>query len=173
MAKTHVILNPAAGSVNDVDTLVARIRRIPNAQVCISANPGDAINITKKSLSQGCDMIVAAGGDGTLNEVVNALQESARRITLGLIPLGTGNDFARTFAIPTDIDDAIAMWNDASFNVKTSFSSESPKGRKLKRGGGSSPSCFSHLSKSIERLLIRQGVPVLNRPTSNPSCTRD
>jgi len=111
MAKTHVILNPAAGSVNDVDTLVARIRRIPNAQVCISANPGDAINITKKSLSQGCDMIVAAGGDGTLNEVVNALQESARRITLGLIPLGTGNDFARTFAIPTDIDDAIAMIN--------------------------------------------------------------
>lgn len=109
MGKTYVILNPAAGSVNDVDTLVARIQRIPDAQVCITANAGEAIHAAKKALHHGCDMIVAAGGDGTLNEVVNALQESARRIPLGLIPLGTGNDFARTFAIPTDIDEAIAV----------------------------------------------------------------
>ena len=109
MGKTYIILNPAAGSVNDVDTLVARIRRIPNAQVFISANAGDAIHATKKALRHGYDMIVAAGGDGTLNEVVNALPESDRKIALGLIPLGTGNDFARTFDIPTDIDDAIAV----------------------------------------------------------------
>jgi diacylglycerol kinase (ATP) len=109
MGKTCVILNPGAGSVDDVDPLVARIRRMPNAQVCISANAGEAICATKKALRHGCDMIVAAGGDGTLNEVVNALQESTRRITLGLIPLGTGNDFARTFGIPTDIDDAITV----------------------------------------------------------------
>src|SRR5437016_4080008 len=65
------------------------------------------------------------------------------------------------------------MWNDRPFKVNTSFGPGLANGRKLKRGGGSSPSCFSHQSKSMDRLLIRQGVPVLNRPTSKPSCRND
>ena len=47
-------------------------------------------------------MIVAAGGDGTLNEIVNGLREDASAIVLGLIPLGTGNDFARTGSASSD-----------------------------------------------------------------------
>jgi len=54
-------------------------------------------------------MIVAAGGDGTLNEVVNGIGGNRSRARLGLIPLGTGNDFARTLGIPTDLDEAIAV----------------------------------------------------------------
>ena len=54
-------------------------------------------------------MIVAAGGDGTLNEVVNGLREDASAVVVGLIPLGTGNDFARTLGLPTDVDEAIAL----------------------------------------------------------------
>src|ERR1041384_890874 len=45
-------------------------------------------------------------------------------------------------------------------------------GKKLKNGGGSSPSCFSQWVKSIVRRLIRQGVPGLKRPTSNPRSWR-
>ena len=54
-------------------------------------------------------MIVAAGGDGTLNEVVNGIGATSSDVRLGLIPLGTGNDFARTLGLSTDLDEAIAV----------------------------------------------------------------
>jgi diacylglycerol kinase (ATP) len=109
MAKTFVILNPAAGSVKDVDALVERIRNLPDAEVCITAKAGAAMQSTKTALRKGCEMVVAAGGDGTLNEVVNGLREDASGIVLGLIPLGTGNDFARTLDLPREVDEAIAL----------------------------------------------------------------
>ena len=52
-------------------------------------------------------MVVAAGGDGTLNEVINGIQENAGEASVGLIPLGTGNDFARSIGVPTDLAAAI------------------------------------------------------------------
>jgi diacylglycerol kinase (ATP) len=109
MARTFVILNPAAGSVKDVDALVERIRRLPDAEVHITTKAGAATQSTRTALGKGCEMIVAAGGDGTLNEVVNGLREDASAIIVGLIPLGTGNDFARTLGLPTDVDEAIAL----------------------------------------------------------------
>lgn len=54
-------------------------------------------------------MIVAAGGDGTLNEVINGLREEGSKVRVGLIPLGTGNDFARTLGLPTDVEEAITV----------------------------------------------------------------
>lgn len=48
------------------------------------------------------DIIVAVGGDGTLNEVVNGITKSNKDVKLGFIPYGTTNDFARTLNIPTD-----------------------------------------------------------------------
>jgi diacylglycerol kinase (ATP) len=52
---------------------------------------------------------VAAGGDGTLNAVLNGLRADFSKTQLGLLPLGTGNDFARTIGIPTEINDALSM----------------------------------------------------------------
>src|SRR5450432_1916198 len=109
MAKTFVILNPAAGSVKDADAIVERIRHLPDVEVCVTARAGDAMKATRKALRKGCEIIVAAGGDGTLNEVVNGLREDASAVAVGLIPLGTGNDFARTLDLPTDVDEAIAV----------------------------------------------------------------
>ena len=60
-------------------------------------------------MRKGCERIVAAGGDGTLNEVVNGLRQDATSIVLGLVPLGTGNDFARTLNLPPSVDDAIDL----------------------------------------------------------------
>src|SRR5690606_15238279 len=53
------------------------------------------------------DIVVAAGGDGTLNEVVNGLAEQDYRPKLGVIPMGTTNDFARALHIPRDIPKAV------------------------------------------------------------------
>ena len=65
------------------------------------------------------------------------------------------------------------MWNVPLFSVKTSFANNAGKGKKLNRGGGSSPSCFSQRSKLIERRLMRHGVPVLKRPMAKPSSFKD
>ncbi|MEY2499045.1 MAG: diacylglycerol kinase, partial [Verrucomicrobiota bacterium] len=86
-----------------------RIRRIPKAEVCITSKRGAAMRLTRTALRKGCNLIVAAGGDGTLNEIVNALGEKHSAVRVGLIPLGTGNDFARTLGLPTDVDEAIDL----------------------------------------------------------------
>jgi diacylglycerol kinase (ATP) len=109
MAGTVVILNPEAGSVKTVAAVVRRIRHLPDVEVRLSKRKGDAVRFARAALRKGCEMIVAAGGDGTLNEVVNGIGATKSRVRLGLIPLGTGNDFARTLGLPTDLDEAIAV----------------------------------------------------------------
>jgi diacylglycerol kinase (ATP) len=109
MAGTVVILNPEAGSVKDAAAFVRRIRHLPDVAVRLTARKGDAVRFARTALRKGCETIVAAGGDGTLNEVVNGIGTTKSDVRLGLIPLGTGNDFARTLGLPTDLDEAIAV----------------------------------------------------------------
>lgn len=109
MAGTVVILNAEAGSVKNAAAVIRRIRHLPDAEVHRTRRKGDAVRFTRAALRKGCQMIVAAGGDGTLNEVVNGIGATNPDVRLGLIPLGTGNDFARTLDLPTDLDEAIAV----------------------------------------------------------------
>jgi diacylglycerol kinase (ATP) len=109
MAGTVVILNPKAGSIRDVAAIVRRIRHLPDVEVRLTSRKGAATSFTKTALRRGCEMIVAAGGDGTLNEVVNGIGRNGSKVRLGLIPLGTGNDFARTLGLPHDLEEAIAV----------------------------------------------------------------
>ncbi|MEN3369833.1 MAG: diacylglycerol kinase [Verrucomicrobiota bacterium] len=105
--KTCVILNPCAGSVIELDNLVKRIAQLPRAEIHITNKAGSAARFARSALRKGCNMIVAAGGDGTLNEVINGIQENAGETCVGLIPLGTGNDFARSLGLPSDLDEAL------------------------------------------------------------------
>src|SRR5687767_15873310 len=66
---------------------------------------GDAIRFAREGAARGVDVVVAVGGDGTINEVVNGLDGSD--VPLGIIPLGTANDFARQVGIPDDPDHAM------------------------------------------------------------------
>jgi YegS/Rv2252/BmrU family lipid kinase len=72
--------------------------------------PGDAERIAREGVRAGVERLVVAGGDGTLGEVTTGLlgADLGRYAELGLLPLGTGGDFARTLAIPRDLDGAIA-----------------------------------------------------------------
>jgi len=70
---------------------------------------GHAISLSKKAAEQGIDIVVAAGGDGTVNEVARGLVGS--RVKLGIIASGSGNGLARYLAIPFDIIQAIAVLN--------------------------------------------------------------
>lgn len=66
---------------------------------------GDGIRFAREGAERGVDAVVAVGGDGTINEVVNGLDGSD--VPLGIIPLGTANDFAKQVGIPEDVDHAM------------------------------------------------------------------
>src|SRR5690349_6364901 len=107
--KTCIIINPNAGSAGEVERLRETLEKLPETTVRITEKEGDARRMAAVALKSGTGLIVAAGGDGTLNEVVNGLAEDFGRARLGLLPLGTGNDFARSINIPTDLDAALAV----------------------------------------------------------------
>lgn len=66
---------------------------------------GDGIRFAREGATRGVDAVVAVGGDGTINEVLNGLDGSD--VPLGIVPLGTANDFARQVGIPEDADHAM------------------------------------------------------------------
>src|SRR3954464_2746578 len=74
-------------------------------EVKLTAAAGDATEHAVDAATRGVDVVIAAGGDGTVNEVVNGLDGSD--VPLGIIPLGTANDFARQVGIPADADHAM------------------------------------------------------------------
>ncbi|GLU00713.1 hypothetical protein SLE2022_180600 [Rubroshorea leprosula] len=84
----------------------------------LTSGPFHAIDITREAIREGADAVISVGGDGTLHEVVNGFfwdgkpvanqnREAAHSTALGLIPLGTGSDFARTFGWKNDPCEAI------------------------------------------------------------------
>ncbi|KAG5626670.1 hypothetical protein H5410_011888 [Solanum commersonii] len=84
----------------------------------LTSGPSHAIDITREAIREGADAVIAVGGDGTLHEVVNGFfcggkpvcnhdMNSSHSTALGLIPLGTGSDFARTLGWKNDPHDAI------------------------------------------------------------------
>ncbi|HEX6287690.1 MAG TPA: diacylglycerol kinase family protein [Herpetosiphonaceae bacterium] len=107
--QTCVILNPNAGSAQDVTALEAAIERLDGAVLRATEQPGDGQQIVREALAEGCGLIVAAGGDGTINEVVNGLAGHFEGVQLGVIPVGTGNDFARSIDVPTEIEAAVEL----------------------------------------------------------------
>ena len=83
-----------------------------DAAWAFTRGPGDAATIAEGARREGRTLLVAVGGDGTLNEVVNGLMAAAGegdRPCVGLVPNGTGSDFARTLGIPRDPAAALAL----------------------------------------------------------------
>src|SRR5438046_3392468 len=103
--RTCVILNPVAGALKNADPIRERLERLKFERFCVTEQPGDA----EKFASEACnfDLVISAGGDGTLNEVVNGIAHGGCNAALGVLPLGTGNDFARTLGVTNNLDTAI------------------------------------------------------------------
>ena len=104
--KTFVICNPAAGGKGDREAIAETLKGRLGAVVRMTKRKGDAARLARSAIKKGFDYIIAAGGDGTLNEVINGIA-NAGKVQIGLLPLGTGNDFARTLKLPSTIEDNI------------------------------------------------------------------
>uniref|UniRef100_A0A1J3HDP2 Sphingoid long-chain bases kinase 2, mitochondrial n=2 Tax=Noccaea caerulescens TaxID=107243 RepID=A0A1J3HDP2_NOCCA len=94
--------------------LRSRLGKDCNICESLTSGPSDAIDITREAIRNGADAVIAVGGDGTLHEVVNGffwegkpVTEATHSAALGLIPLGTGSDFARTFGWKNDPCEAV------------------------------------------------------------------
>jgi diacylglycerol kinase (ATP) len=107
--RSWIIVNPNAGSVDDLAGIEEVLGRLPDTSMKLTEQAGDAERLAREALDQGVERVVAAGGDGTLNEVINGLSADFSRACLGLLPLGTGNDFARTIGVPNDLEGALAV----------------------------------------------------------------
>jgi diacylglycerol kinase (ATP) len=78
-----------------------------SGETLFSERPGHLIELARSAVDGGATLVIAVGGDGTLNEVVNGI--AGRDVDLATIPLGTGMDFGRTYGIPTKFEDAVRL----------------------------------------------------------------
>lgn len=111
MEKARIIYNPTSGREAVKKSLPTILEKFEVAgyetSTHATTSEGDAIEAARAAVERGYDLVVAAGGDGTINEVINGLAEQSNRPKLGIIPAGTTNDFARALHIPRDINKAV------------------------------------------------------------------
>ncbi|MFB5676451.1 diacylglycerol kinase [Paenibacillus terreus] len=105
MKRARLIYNPTSGREEMKRRLADILQRLDEggieASVHATTGEGDATAAAADAVERGeYDLVIAAGGDGTLYEVINGMAEKENRPPLGVFPLGTTNDFARALGIP-------------------------------------------------------------------------
>jgi YegS/Rv2252/BmrU family lipid kinase len=117
MPRTVLVVNPRSqgGRLGkrwkDIADTIGRAFPFDEA---ITEGPGDATRLAREALRGGAERVVAIGGDGTINEVVNGFFDDqgkpiAPEASFAVIPFGTGGDFRRTLGLPTELADAAAV----------------------------------------------------------------
>lgn len=113
-----VIVNPksAAGSTESRWTRIASDLRTNFGafQVAFTKKHGDGIKLARSGAENGRKLIIACGGDGTINEVANGILDSGKAVELGILPSGTGGDFRRTLDIPNTAPEAAKTLRDGA-----------------------------------------------------------
>ncbi|MEE8391724.1 MAG: diacylglycerol kinase family protein, partial [Anaerolineae bacterium] len=117
--KAHLIYNPTAGP-RDVRRALKRVcshlkRCGWSVELRMTEKAGDAITLARAAAQAGCDVAIAAGGDGTISEVVNGLVGT--QTALGVLPVGTANMLAKQLGIslhtltnPLRLQETVAGW---------------------------------------------------------------
>jgi diacylglycerol kinase (ATP) len=110
----RLIVNPASGRGRGAK-VAAQVSRILNArgvahELCYSAAPHEPTTLARAAVKDLCPRVVAIGGDGLVHQVANVLVGTDT--SLGIVPAGTGNDFARGLGLPLGIDEAVGVVTD-------------------------------------------------------------
>ena len=117
MKDTLIIVNPASGAGKTGrgwPEVAGRLREAGlDFDFAMTSCPGEATDLSRLAVREGRRLIVAAGGDGTINEVANGFfqdgEPPATESRFGILPTGTGGDFRRTLGIPRDPVEAAAI----------------------------------------------------------------
>ncbi len=116
--KALLIINPCAGKTSKRHEVYDIVRLFPEEYkftIEFTRCSGDATRIVKEKIAEH-DIVICAGGDGTLNEVINGIMEMPKRVPIGYIPMGSTNDLATTLGIPTQLDKAVKNIVDGHMN---------------------------------------------------------
>lgn len=114
--RARLIVNPASGK-DRAAGLLPRINErlravVRDLDITMTADEHDAERAAARAVADGCDAVYVAGGDGTLNAVLRGLlpdPDTPPGIPVGLIPLGTGNDFARSLGLGEEPEAALEI----------------------------------------------------------------
>jgi YegS/Rv2252/BmrU family lipid kinase len=113
MGPVKVILNPVAGRGYGakIEPALQQLLKEQGLEFDLvrTDRPGQAVELAQQAVSDGYETVVAAGGDGTANEVVNGLMIASngkKTNPLGIIPVGSGSDFSYAVDVPPDLADA-------------------------------------------------------------------
>ncbi|RFU69990.1 diacylglycerol kinase [Bacillus sp. V59.32b] len=111
MKRARLIYNPTSGREaikKHLPEVLAKLEQAGYEASChATTGEGDATNAARIAIERGYDVVIAAGGDGTIYEVVNGLADAKVRPKLGIIPVGTTNDFARAIHMPRSVEAAV------------------------------------------------------------------
>jgi diacylglycerol kinase (ATP) len=113
--KTTFIVNPTSSSGRTRERILKlepEIRtQFPDAEILLTEHPGHATVLCRSAIKSGAEIVIAVGGDGTVNEVTNGFFEEGKPISqetkLGILMSGTGGDFRRSIGIPKDLSEAL------------------------------------------------------------------
>jgi len=112
--RARLIANPSSGNNRAAELLpglAARLRTIAaDLDVALTSSSEETLQSAARAAADGCEALFVAGGDGTINAALRGLLASDERpaIPVGVIPLGTGNDFAKALDLGEDADAAVS-----------------------------------------------------------------
>ena len=135
-----VLVNPAAGGGRAKEA-VPLLRRFAernhwNAEFHITANPEDLAMQARQAATEGANQILALGGDGTFQSLLNAL-ETPSDVVLGILPAGAGNDLAASLGLPADpVKSAALLMNGEIHDLDAARVRTAEGNERLYTGGG-------------------------------------
>ncbi len=111
--KTTLIINPKANhgqAAQLADTITSLVGSYVKPEVIMTEGPGHAVELARNAVDQGVELLVSVGGDGTAHEIVNGIVVGGSTdTTLGIVPIGSGNDLAFGMGISNDLNEAVSI----------------------------------------------------------------
>ena len=110
--RIKIIMNPWSDQRRAIERraeIETAVQQYGTADLVLTERPGHAVELARRAAAEGYELVVAAGGDGTVHEVVNGLVQGDRAdVMLGVLPIGSGNDFAYGLSLPLAVPQAVA-----------------------------------------------------------------
>ncbi len=121
MTRVAVVVNPASGGTEDARAAALETLRSVGEVVPIHSDSLETFDDAVRSATDDVELVVVVGGDGTLNCTINALADRLDDLVFALVPMGTGNDLARTLGLmddpPEEVARGIASWPEIELDV--------------------------------------------------------